>query len=318
MKKFLSALLLAACAVGAVAQDYPHRPLRLVVPFAAGGGADIVARAVAEPLAKRLGQPIVVDNKPGGGATLGADMVAKSAPDGYTLLYTTPGPQMANPFLMARLPYDPDKDLVPVSKVAIVPNVLVVHPDVPARTVQEFIAYAKAHPGKVSFASAGIGASSHLAGELFKQLAGIDLLHVPYRGTSLALTDLLAGRVQAAVDSVVVYKPYIDSGKLRPLGVATAQRSTLLPEVPAIPDQLKGYGAAPVNYISAPARTPQAIVDRLNREINAVLQTPEVRRQLLDNGVLPEGSTQAQMAAIVRSEAAKWKKVIEVSGAKLD
>jgi len=167
MKKILAPLLLVAYTLSVAAQDYPSRPLRLVVPFAAGGGADIVARTVAEPLARRLGQPIVVDNKPGGGATLGADIVAKSAPDGYTLLYTTPGPQMANPFLMSKLPYDSDKDLVPVSKVAVVPNVLVVHPDVPARNVQEFIAHVKAHPSKVSFASAGTGASSHLAGELF-------------------------------------------------------------------------------------------------------------------------------------------------------
>ncbi|NML47610.1 tripartite tricarboxylate transporter substrate binding protein [Ramlibacter sp. G-1-2-2] len=318
MKKIVSSVLLAASAFAAAAQDYPNHAIRLVVPFTPGGGADLVARAVAAPLAKRLGQPIVVDNKPGGGATLGADIVAKAPADGYTLLYTTPGPQMANPFLMSRLPYDPEKDLVPVSEVAVVPNVLVVNKDVPARTVQEFIAYVKAHPGKASFASAGVGASSHLAGELFKQMAGIDLLHVPYRGTSLALTDLQSGQVQAAIDSIVVYKPYIDAGTLRPLGVATAQRSALLPSVPPIAEQLKGYEAAPVNYISVPAHTPQAIVDRLNREINAVLQTPEVRDQLIASGVLPQGSTQAQMQALVRSEAAKWKKVIEVSGAKLD
>ena len=157
----------------ALAQDYPNRPIRLVVPFAPGGGADIVARAVAAPLAKRLGQPVVVDNKPGGGATLGADLVAKAPADGYTLLYTTPGPQMANPYLMAKLPYDPVRDLVPVSEVAIVPNVLVVNKDLPVRNLKEFIAYAKAHPGKVNFASAGQGASSHLAGELFKQSAGV-------------------------------------------------------------------------------------------------------------------------------------------------
>jgi tripartite-type tricarboxylate transporter receptor subunit TctC len=317
MKKTLLCLI-AACAFGASAQEYPSHPLRLVVPFAPGGGADIVARAIAAPLAKRLGQPIVVDNKPGGGATLGADLVAKAPADGYTLLYTTPGPQMANPWLMPKLPYDPQKDLVPVSEVAIVPNVLVVPRDFPAHSVKELIAYAKAHPGKVNYASAGIGASSHLAGELFKQMAGIYLVHIPYRGTSLALTDLLAGQVQVAIDSIVVYKPYIEAGTLRPLGVATAQRSALLPNVPAIAETLKGYDAAPVNYISVPAKTPQAIVDRLNREINAVLQTPEVRNQLLASGVLPQGSSQARMVELVRSESAKWKKVIEISGAKID
>jgi len=314
----IAAVLLAACAFGVAAQDYPNRPLRLVVPFAPGGGADIVARAVAAPLARRLGQPVVVDNKPGGGATLGADIVAKAPADGYTLLYTTPGPQMANPYLMAKLPYDPERDLVPVSEVAIVPNVLVVHKDLPVRTLKEFIAYAKAHPGKVNFASAGQGASSHLAGELFKQSAGVFIVHIPYRGTGPALSDLLSGQVQMAIDSIAVYKPHIDSGALRALGVATARRSPLLPGVPPIADELKGFEAAPVNYISVPAKTPQAVIDRLNREINAVLQSPELKEQLAASGVIPQGGTQAEMVALIRSEAAKWKKVITVSGAKVE
>jgi tripartite-type tricarboxylate transporter receptor subunit TctC len=310
-------LLLAALAMGAAAQDYPDRPLRLVVPFAPGGGADIVARAVAAPLGKRLGQPVVVDNKPGGGGTLAADLVAKAPADGYTLLYT-PGPQMANPYLMAKLPYDPVRDLVPVSEVAIVPNVLVVNKDLPVRTLKEFIAYAKSHPGKVNFASAGQGASSHLAGESFKQAAGVSMVHIPYRGTGPALTDLLSGQVQMAIDSIAVYKPHIDSGALRALGVATARRSPLLPDVPPIADELKGFDAAPVNYISVPAKTPQAVIDRLNRDINVVLESRELKEQLAASGVVPQGSTPAEMAALIRSEAAKWKKVIEVSGAKLD
>ncbi|WP_028604641.1 Bug family tripartite tricarboxylate transporter substrate binding protein [Ottowia thiooxydans] len=309
---------LLASSTMALAQDYPNRPIRMVVPFAAGGGADIVARAVAQPLSKRLGQPIVVDNKPGGGATLGADLVAKSPADGYTILYTTPGPQMTNPYLMSKLPYDPARDLVPVASVAIVPNVLVVSKNVPARTVKEFIQYAKTNPGKVNYASAGIGASSHLAGELFKQSAGIHMVHIPYRGTGPALADLLSGEVQAAIDSIAVYKQHIDSGALKALGVATRQRSKALPNVPTIADDLKGFDAAPVNYISVPAKTPQAIVDRLNTEINAVLQSAELQEQLATHGVIPQGGTQAEMVALVRSEAAKWKKVIETSGAKLD
>ncbi|MET4578212.1 Bug family tripartite tricarboxylate transporter substrate binding protein [Ottowia thiooxydans] len=310
-------VLLASSTV-AFAQDYPNRPIKMVVPFAAGGGADIVARAVAAPLAKRLGQPIVVDNKPGGGATLGADLVAKSSADGYTILYTTPGPQMTNPYLMSKLPYDPARDLVPVSSVAIVPNVLVVNKNVPARSVKEFIQFAKTNPGKVNYASAGIGASSHLAGELFKQSAGIHMVHIPYRGTGPALADLLSGEVQAAIDSIAVYKQHIDSGALKALGVATRQRSKALPNVPPIADELKGFDAAPVNYISVPAKTPQAIIDRLNTEINAVLQSTELQEQLATHGVIPQGGTQAEMVALVRSEAAKWKKVIEASGAKLD
>jgi tripartite-type tricarboxylate transporter receptor subunit TctC len=312
------ALLLATLAVGAAAQDYPNRPLRLVVPFAPGGGADLVARAIAVPLSKRLGQPVVVDNKSGGGATIGADIVAKAPADGYTLLYTTPGPQMANPYLMAKLPYDPARDLVPVSEVAIVPNVLVVSKDLPVRTLKEFIDYAKANPGKVNFASAGQGASSHLASELFKQSAGVSIVHVPYRGTGPALTDLLSGQVQMAIDSIAVYKPHIDSGALRALGVATAKRSPLLPGVPPIADELKGFEAAPVNYISVPRNTPQAAIDRLNREINTVLQSQELKDQLAASGVIPQGGTQDEMAALVRSEAAKWKKVIEVSGARIE
>jgi tripartite-type tricarboxylate transporter receptor subunit TctC len=311
-------LMLAFCAItAAMAQDYPIKPIRLVVPFAPAGGADIVARAIATPLAKRLGQPVVVDNKPGGGATLGADAVAKAPADGYTLLYTTPGPQMANPYLMAKLPYDPQKDLIPVSKVAVVPNVLVVHKDLPVRSIQEFIAYAKANPGKVNFASAGQGSSSHLAGELFKQSAGVFIVHIPYRGTGLALSDLLSGQVQMAIDSIAVFKPHIDSGALRALGVATSGRSALLAQVPTIAEAIKDFEAAPVNYISVPANTPQAVVERLNLEINTVLQSPALKEQLAAHGVLPQGSTQAEMAALIGSEAAKWKKVIALSGAKV-
>ncbi len=317
IRKALAALL-AVVAFGASAQDYPNRPLRLIVPFAPGGGADIVARIVAGPLAKRLGQAIVVENKPGSGGTVGADIVAKAPADGYTLLYTTPGPQITNPFLMAKLPYDPEKDLVPVSELAIVPSVLVVHKSVPVATVAELIRYAKANPGKLNFASAGVGATSHLAGELFKQAAGVDIVHVPYRGTGAALSDLLSGQVQMAIDSIAVYKPHIEAGTLRPLGVSTLQRSALLPNVPPIADDLKGFEGSPVNYLSVRGGTPQPVIDRLNQEVNAVLRSAEVKEQLVSNGVIPQGGTPAQMTSLIRSEAAKWKKVIEVSGAKIE
>ena len=317
IRKALAALL-AVVAFAASAQDYPNRPLRLIVPFAPGGGADIVARIVAGPLAKRLGQTIVVENKPGSGGTVGADLVAKAPADGYTLLYTTPGPQITNPFLMAKLPYDAEKDLVPVSEIAIVPSVLVVHKSVPVASVAELIRYAKANPGKLNFASAGVGATSHLAGELFKQAAGVDIVHVPYRGTGAALSDLLSGQVQMAIDSIAVYKPHIDAGTLRPLGVSSLERSPLLPTVPPVADELKGFEGSPVNYLSVRAGTPQPVIDRLNREVNAVLRSAEVKEQLVSNGVIPQGGTPAQMASLIRSEAAKWKKVIEVSGAKID
>ena len=300
------------------AETYPSKPLRMVVPFAAGGGADLVARAVAGGLAKRLGQPIIVDNKPGGGGTLGADAVAKAPADGYTLLYTTPGPQITNPYLMAKLPYDPVADLTPVSQVAIVSAVLVVNSAIPATNVKELIQYARAHPGKLNFASAGVGSSSHLAGELFKHDAKIDIVHVPYRGTAPALQDLLGGNVAMAFDSIAVYRQLIEAGKLRALAVSSRERSPLLPKVPPIADDLPGFDASPVNYISVRSGTPKEVVDRLNREINAVLATPEVKDYLVGNGVIPKGGTVAEVAALVKTESAKWKQVIEVSGAKLE
>jgi len=311
-----AALVLSAPPVWA--ETYPSKPLRMVVPFAAGGGADLVARAVAGGLAKRLGQPIIVDNKPGGGGTLGADAVAKAPADGYTLLYTTPGPQITNPYLMTRLPYDPVADLTPVSQVAIVSAVLVVNSTIPATNVKELIQYASAHPGKLNFASAGVGSSSHLAGELFKHDAKIDIVHVPYRGTAPALQDLLGGNVAMAFDSIAVYRQLIEAGKLRALAVSSRERSPLLPKVPPIADDLPGFDASPVNYVSVRSGTPKGIVDRLNREINAVLATSEVKDYLVGNGVIPKGGTVAEVAALVKTESAKWKQVIEVSGAKLE
>ncbi len=312
------AATLSLASLGASAQEYPNRPLRLVVPFAPGGGADIVARAIAGPLAKRLGQQIVVENRAGAGATLGADSVAKAPADGYSLLYTTPGPQITNPFLMAKMPYDPEKDLVPVSLIAVLPSMLVVPADLPVRNLRELIDYARANPGKVNFSSSGTGATSHLAGELFKQSAGLDIVHVSYRGTGAALVDLLSGQVQMSIDSLAVYKPHIESGKLRALGVSTLERWPQMPEVPPIAEVIPGFDGSPVNYLTVRGGTPTAIIDRLNRELNAVLEAPEVREQLLKNGVLAKGSTPEEMAALIRTESLKWKRVIQVSGAKAE
>jgi len=309
---------LALCCDVVHAQSYPSKPIRMVVPFAPGGGADIVARALATPLSKRMGQPVIVDNKPGGGATTGADAVAKATADGYTLLYTTPGPQITNPYLMAKLPYDPVADFTPVSQVAVVPSVLVVHKSLPVKNVKELIQYARANPGKLNFASAGIGSSSHLAGELFKHGAKIDIVHVPYRGTGPALQDLMGGNVSMAIDSIAVYRPHIESGMLRALAVSSKDRSPILPDVPPIADDLPGFEGSPVNYISVRSGTPKEIVVRLNREINEVLKTPEVKNYLLTNGVVPKGGTPEEMAALVQSEAAKWKQVIQTSGARVE
>lgn len=317
LRKLMAGLALCATLTAALAQS-ASAPIRLVVPFAPGGGADLVARAIAVPLAQRLGRQVLVDNKPGAGATLGADLVAKSAADGTTLLYATPGPQITNRFLMPRLPYDPDRDLTPVSTVAVVPNVLVVHPDVPAKNVRELMAYAKAHPGKLNFASAGIGASSHLAGELFKQSAGIDIVHVPYKGTGAALADLLSGKVHMAIDSIVVYKAHIESGKLRALGVATLQPAAQLPGLPPIAADLPGFDAAPMNYIAVRAGTPTAVVEELNRAINAVVNAPELQAQMRQRGVVLGGSSVESLNRQLQAETAKWKQVIQTSGARIN
>ncbi len=302
----------------AQAQTFPSRQIHFVIPFAAGGGSDVAARIIAEPLAQRLGQPVLVDNKPGGGAVIGADLVAKSPPDGYTWLYTSPGPQIINPYLMAKLPYDPQKDLVPVVRLGTFVSVLVVHPSVPARTVKELIDYAKANPGKVNFASAGVGSGSQLASEYFKLLAGIDIVHVPYKGTGDALKDLLAGNVQMTIDSMAALLPSIKAGSLRPLAVTTLERSPNLPDVPTLADTLQGFDASPMNYLSVRGGTPKDIIDRINREVNAVLVMPNVKERLLAVGVVVSPSTPEEIAAQVRAEQVKWKRVIEVSGAKAE
>jgi tripartite-type tricarboxylate transporter receptor subunit TctC len=295
----------------AFAQGYPTQQIRLIVPFAAGGGSDILARIIAEPLSKRLGQSIVVENKPGGGATVAADLVAKSPPDGYTWLFTTAGPQITNPYLMAQLPYNPFKDFAPVAMLAKSVNVLVVHPGVPAKNVRELIDYAKANPGKLNFSSSGIGASSHLAGELFKQMAEVDIIHVPYRGTGPSTTDLLAGNVHMAIDSASTLLPHIRSGGLRALGFATLERQPAMPELRTIADTLPGFDGSSINYISVPAGTPPAIVERLNREIEVVLSDRDIARRMTELAIAPIIETPAELARRITDEQQKWKRVIE-------
>jgi tripartite-type tricarboxylate transporter receptor subunit TctC len=277
-----------------------------------------MARLIAEPLAQRLGQPIVIENKAGGNATIGADYVAKSAPDGLNMLHTTPGPQITNPFLMSKLPYDPVKDLLPVARLGVFVNVLVVTPKLPVKNLEELVAYAKANPGKLSFASAGIGSGSHLAGEYFKRAAGLDIVHVPYKGTGAAMQDLVAGNVQLSLDSMAAFMPMIKSGQLRAVAVGYGQRSSSLPDVPALAEFYPGFDAAPMNYLSVRGGTPPAFVERLNREVNAVLTTPAIRQRLLDMGVLVSTSTPDEIARQVDTERQKWKRIIEASGAKAE
>ena len=298
--------------------DFPSKAIKIVVPFAPGGAADTTARLLSEPLAKKLGQPVIVENKPGGGATVGASYVVNSPADGYTLLYTTPGPQITNPYLMAKLPYDPDRDLVPVTRLSWFPNVLVVNPKLPINSVAELIAYARKNPGKVNFGSAGIGASSHLAGELFKAEAKVDITHVPYKGTGQAVQDLVAGNLQMVIDSLSVYLPYIKSGQVRAIGIAMPQRSPLLPDVPPIADQLKGFDATAVNYLSAPAGTPVVVINKLNQAIVEIMADPALQERMIGMGMIPKTSSPEEMAREVKAEQIKWKKVIQDSGAKPD
>jgi len=309
-------LIAAALAVPlpALAQSFPSRPLRLICPFAAGGSADASARMLAEPLSAALGQPVVVENRPGGGATIGAQAVARATPDGHTLLYGTPGPQIINPHLMRSVPYDPVKDFAPVSGYKRAPNLLAVHPSVPAKDVAELIALAKARPGQLTFASSGIGASSHLAGEMLKFMAKIDITHVPYRGTSQALTDLMAGTVSMALDTLSILLPPSRAGNLRALGVTTPQRSALAPDLPALAETLPGFDAAPFNYIAATGGTPAPIVAKLNEAIVGILNDPAFRERMAALGEEPTPSSPEALAETIRTESARWKQVIETAG----
>ncbi len=304
------AAFLALAAGGAQAQTWPASPIKLVVPFAPGGAADLMARVLADPLSKRLGQPIVIENKPGAGATIGADVVAKAAPDGYTLLWTTPGPQITNPFLMPKLPYDAFKDFTAVATVLTAVNVLVVTPSLPVKSVAELIAYAKQNPGKINFSSAGVGSSQHLSGELFKSMAGIEIVHVPYRGSAPALQDLLAGNVQMSLDTIVVQLPHIQSGGVRGLAVATIERNPTLPDLPPIADTLPGFDLTLINYINGPAGLPQPIVEKLNREINAVLSDSDIRKRMEVAGFTPIIESPQALEKRIAEEQEKWKKVI--------
>ncbi|HEY3643117.1 MAG TPA: tripartite tricarboxylate transporter substrate binding protein [Xanthobacteraceae bacterium] len=312
-------LYLAGAAIAAPAaawsQTYPARPLHMVVGFAAGGGADIIARLIGQSLSERLGQQIVVDNRPGAGTNIATEVVVKAAPDGYTLLLAN-SPNAINTTLYDNLSFDFIRDVAPVASIGRVPLVMVVNPTLPAKTVAEFIAYAKANPGKVNMGSGGNGAPDHMSGELFKAMAGVGILHVPYRGVAPAIADLLGGQVQVIFGTMPAVIALIKSGKLRALGVTTAARSDQLPDVPAIGEFVPGYEASQWYGIGAPRNTPPEIVARLNTEINAALADPKLQARFTDLGGIPTPMTPAEFGKFVAAETEKWGKVVRAGNIK--
>ena len=311
------ACLALAGAPDARALDYPTRPVRLVVGFPAGGPTDVLARLVGQRLAERLGQQFVVENKPGAGSNIGTESVVKSAPDGYTILVCASA-NTINSSLYKRLNFDFARDLAPVAGLARVPNALLVHPTVPARTVPEFIAYAKTNAGKVNMASSGAGTTPHLAGELFKAMAGVDLTHVPYKGSAPAVTDLVGGQVQVWFGDLPTGLPHIRSGAIRALAVTTAARSDVLPDLPPIADTVPGFEASAWFGFVAPKGTSPENVDRLNREINAVLAEPKIKARIAELGSSPMIMTPTEFGAFIASETAKWARAVSLSGARVD
>jgi len=297
--------------------DYPTRPVRVIVPVAAGGGADIVARLISQWLSERLGQQFIVENRPGGGTNIGAEMVARAPADGYTLLLVSVT-QAVNATLYEKLNYNFVHDIAPVAGIIGVANVVEVHPSVPAHTLPEFIAYAKANPGIINMGSAGNGSSSHMAGELFKMMAGVDLVHVPYRGQGPALTDLLGGQLQVIFATTPGTTEYVRIGKLHALAVTTAARAEPLPDVPPVADFVPGYESSQWYGIGAPNGTPAEIVDNLNREVNAALADPRMMARLADLGGTPLPGSPAQLGKLIADEIKKWGKVVKFAGIKAD
>jgi tripartite-type tricarboxylate transporter receptor subunit TctC len=310
----------AAMAPAARAQPAwaPERPIRLIVGFAAGGSTDVTARLVAAALGERLGQPMIVENRPGAGGNIAAEAAARAAPDGHTLFLGVSGILAANPALYRTLPFDPLRDFAPISQVAFIPNLVVVNPDLPVRDLAGFIAYARAAPGRVHYGSAGIGTSLHLAGALLAARAGLSLVHVPYRGGAPAATDLLSNKIEMLASPLVEVLANVQAGKLRPLAVTTARRSPLLPEVPTVGETIPGFEIALWNGLLAPAGTPPAAIARFAAEAAAALRGDDLRRKLAEQGSEPAPSTPEEFARFIRAEIPRWTEIVRLSGATAD
>lgn len=318
--RLLAAALLVPTIIGAAAaQNYPARPIRFVVPFAPGGGTDLVARTIAQRLSESFGQPVVVDNRAGAGGVLGAELVARAPADGYTLLLGSPGPMTINPNLLARIPYDTLRDFAPITLATISPFVLVLHPSVPAQSVKELVALAKSKPGQLNYGSGGNGSVAHFSGEQFKALAGVNLVHIPYKGSSPAVTDLLGGQLQVMFENLPTVLPHIRAGKLKALAVGTKTRSALVPEQPTMIEAgLPGYEASTAFGVLAPGRTPVAVLGRLNTEIVNVLRSPDIKERLSAQGLEPVGGTPQGYAAHLKEELAKYRRIATTAGIKLE
>jgi tripartite-type tricarboxylate transporter receptor subunit TctC len=322
--RWLIAVIVCAVLAPAQAQTWPSKPVRIVVPFPPGGTTDIVARSIGVELQRMWQHAVVIENRPGAGGNIGADLVAKAAPDGYTLLMGTVGTHAINKALFeqngAKMPFDPAKDFVPITLAAGVPNVMVINPKLPVNTVAEFIAYAKARPGQLNMASSGNGTSIHLSGELFKTVTGVYMVHFPYRGSAPAITDLIAGNMNVMFDNLPSALPHIKSGRLKALAVTSRTRSPALPDVPTIEEAagLKGFDASSWFGLFAPAGTPRTIVDRIQADVAKALAQPEVRERFIAQGADPGGNTPDQFAAFIRAETDKWTRVVKFSNAKVD
>jgi tripartite-type tricarboxylate transporter receptor subunit TctC len=315
--------VLAVAAIAAMAAPawgqapYPNRAIRMVAPFAPGGASDFIARLLAPKLSERVGQTVVVDNRSGAGGTIGFEIVVRAAPDGYTLMIASSS-YATNAAVTPKLSFDPIRDVTPISLIGVAPLVLVVHPSVAARSIGELVAQAKAQPGRLKFGSSGTGASPHLAGELFKASAGIDLLHVPYKGSGPALIDTLSGQIDMTFISMLVVRAHINAGRLRLLGVGTPQRAKALPDVPAIAETLPGFESTSWYTVMGPARLPATLVARLNREVNALANSPEVADRLANDTVEPKALTPEATAKHVADEIRRWKAVAQRAGVRVD
>jgi tripartite-type tricarboxylate transporter receptor subunit TctC len=304
------AFLFAVCSVS-VAQTFPNRPVTLIVGFAPGGGADTSARIIAQKLAENIGQPVAVENKAGAGGNIAAQQIAMAPADGYTIHLTSVGPMTVAPHMVKDLPYDPKRDIAPISMGLVFPNVIVVHPGVPAKTLGEFVALAKKKAGTLTYGSSGIGGAGHLAGELFKERAGIDIVHVPYKGGGPAMTDLLAGRIDMYVGVPNTAAPYLEAGKLRALATTSVKRASMLPDVPTIAEAgYPGFDATNWYAFVAPGKTPVDILDFWNREIVKVLNDPTIKAELVKHGLDPAAGTRQELASYMARESEKWGKVV--------